>query len=367
VRVTQADAVVPEGRLLRDAWPAERVVQWGDAEYWEQRIDAAVGAGEPAACNRCVTVAHQELALALHAITGPGSGANFHTWAVWGSKKAGTTIRREDVPWFRPVAAGAAALLAGLGSASLRCPPDRRRRRTGAGAALGGSAAHWYAGSLVSRAAARILDGNITVLDDIGRQTGRFVSTFLLPGSRTDSNLEQFLTRLRPGPARAGGQDLLRVAYSSYLAAAQRPDADGRDEQMLLGNLNAILHEHWRLDPFIDESLPRPFRQLVTRDVLNVAIGTEHLRIGEDVPTSPTPYPVTLTTIENPALRAFLDGPGGWDRSPDTTAGSGANDWTDIGDRMNYIVDLFRTRHHDPHLFRPPYPAAERDRILATS
>ncbi|HEY0630889.1 MAG TPA: hypothetical protein VGC98_02450 [Thermoleophilaceae bacterium] len=354
-----------QGQPARGAWPSERLARWGDGDYWERRIDAAIAAAEPGECNRCVTVAHQELALALHSVTGPGSGANFHTWAVWGSKKAGTTIRQEDVPWFRPVAAGAGALLAAAGSASLRCPPDRRRRRAGAGGAVGASAAHWYAGSLLTRAAGRILEGNITVLDDIGRQTGRFVSTFLRAESRTDSNLEQFLARLRPGSARDGGQDLLRVAYSSYLAAARHPDADSRDELMLLGNLNAILHEHWRLDPFIDESLPRPFRRLVTHDLLDVAIGTEHLRIGEDVPTSPTPYPITLTTIENPALRAFLDGPGGWDRSPDTTDGSGAGDWTDIGDRMNYIVDLFRTRQHDPHLFTPPYPTDERDRILA--
>lgn len=47
------------------------------------------------------------------------------------------------------------------------------------------------------------------------------------------------------------------------------------------------------------------------------------------------------------------------------TRGSAATDWNDIGDRINFIVDLFRTRHHDPNLLRPPFTAAEQARILA--
>jgi hypothetical protein len=30
-------------------------------------------------------------------LTGTDAGANFHTWAVWGSRKAGVTIRQEDL------------------------------------------------------------------------------------------------------------------------------------------------------------------------------------------------------------------------------------------------------------------------------
>ncbi len=346
------------------AWPDVRRRRWGQPEYWERRIDHAVAVAEAAECNRCITVAHQELALALHAVTGQGSGANFHTWAVWGSRKAGSTIRQEDVPWVRPLFAGVAAgATFGAGWSAPRPRLDPRLLLGGAaGAAL---TARGYAGMLLDRATARILAGNVTVLDDIGRQTGRFVSAFWKPEARTAENLERFLRALRPGAGPAGGQDLLRTAYTSYLQAAVAADPDHRDELMLLGNLNAILHEHWRLDAYIDTSLPRIFRRLVTHDMLDVTFGSEHLRIGRDIPVSGPEYPVTLATIEDPALEDFLTGPAGWDRSPDTTRGSGARDWTDIRDRMNFIVDLFRTRHHDPQVFSDPFPPTERDRILA--
>ncbi len=343
-------------------WPAERRRRWADGEYWERRIDRVIAVAEAAECNRCITVAHQELALALRAVTGPDSGANFHTWAVWGSRKAGAAIRQQEVPWVRPATGGVGAA---AGATGARLSRRHRRTVTVAAASAGGVAGHAYASSVLRRASARILTGNITVLDDIGRQTGRFVAAFLDPAERTADALDRFLAALREGSGPAGGQDLLRVAYTSYLSAAGAVDADAADELMLLGNLNAILHEHYRLDRFIAQSLPRFARRIVTHDLLDVTIGSERLRIGRDVPTSAGGFPATLQTIETPGLQAFLTGPAGWDRTPDSTDGSGARDWTDIHDRMNFIVDLFRTHHHDPEVFSPPFPDRERDRILA--
>jgi hypothetical protein len=51
----------------------------------------------------------------------------------------------------------------------------------------------------------------------------------------------------------------------------------------------------------------------------------------------------TLLTIEDPELGAVLDGYQNWDRTPGTTAGSAARDWTKLSDRMNFIVDLVRS------------------------
>ncbi|MGB3354320.1 MAG: hypothetical protein WBB00_16280, partial [Mycobacterium sp.] len=73
-------------------------LHWHDTTWWESRINTAVGIPQPILCNLRITVTHHELSTALRAITGTDSGANFHTWAVWGSKKAGKTIRREDIP-----------------------------------------------------------------------------------------------------------------------------------------------------------------------------------------------------------------------------------------------------------------------------
>lgn len=342
--------------------------QWSEDPWWQERIDAAVAGSDPVISNLRITLAHQELSHALHWVTGPNSGANFHTWAVWGSKKAGQTIRREDVPFLPRAGSGVGAAL-GAGGAVALARGGARRRRAGsavvAGAA-GGLALNRASSGLLTRAAGRIFGGNMTVLTDIGRQTARFVSTFADPAQREPERLEGFLAELHPGPAVAGGQDLLRGAYRHYFDAAREADRDRRDELMLCGNLLAILHEHQRLEPYIDASVPRPLRRFVTEHLLGFAVGSEAMRVSADVPTrGAAPFPETLRTIEDPELESLLCGPQGWDRTPDTPAGSAARDWTKISDRMNFIVDLFRSRQTDPNLFDAPFSDDQREAILA--
>ena len=345
---------------------------WTDETWWRAEIDAAIDGRDPVLSNVRITFAHRQLSLALRQITGPGSGANFHTWAVWGSKKAGRTIRREDVPW---LPRATTTLGAGATVAVLRRAP---RTRLLAAAVTAGAAVNALTHRVLSRTATQIFDGNVTVLDDIGRQTARFVSTFLDPADRTDDELERFLAPLRTGPAHEGGQELLRVAYRHYLEVARTPPSDERDERMLTANLLAILHEHHRLDPYIDAAMPRLLRPLVTRYLLTFSLGPEVMRVSRDVTARGTAaFPETLRTIELPELARLLDGPGGadgpggvdgqagLDRTPDSLLGSGARDWTELTDRMNFIVDLFRTRQFDENLFAPPFSQPEWDALVS--
>jgi hypothetical protein len=341
------------------------MTEWAEQSWWNEVIGAAIDGADPVLCNLKITLAHQQLSLALHEITGARSGANFHTWAVWGSKKAGRTIRQEDISLLSPVGIRAgAALGGGLGVTLSRGAAKRRAgaavvAATGTGAALKATRI-----AFLGRAAKDIFGGNVTVLADIGRQTARFVCAFLDPAARSDDRLQQFLAGLRPGPASAGGQDLLREAYGCYWRASHEADADRRDELMLCANLYAILHEHQRLEPYIDGSVPRPLRRLVTEHLLSYSVGAEGLHVSRDIPNfNGTAYPQTLRTIEMPELERFLDGPQGWDRTPDSLTGSAAHDWTKLADRMNYIVDLFRSRQDDPNLFATPFSERQRTAI----
>ena len=107
-------------------------------------------------------------------------------------------------------------------------------------------------------------------------------------------------------------------------------------------------------------------RNLVTARVLDFRAGAEQLQVGRDLaPASIEGAPDSLRHITNADLSHFLTGPRGWDRTPDDLAGSGARDWTDIRDRMNYIVDLFRSRHFDAGLFTAPYDERQRAAIEA--
>jgi len=305
---------------------AEGPGQWADQAWWSARIDEAVDDRDPVLSNLRITLVHRELSIALRRLIGDDSGANFHTWAVWGSKTAGRTIRREDLP----------VPLRALTSAGVL-------------------------GRLADRAARSIYGGNATVLDDIGRQSARFLSA-----AGSAEAFEAFETQLRPGPPETGGQDLLRAAYRHYREAAYAADPDHRDELMLYANLLAILHEHHRLEPYIDASLPKPVRRLVTARLLGFSIGHESMRVSENVaPDHGAAFPVTLATIEDRDLATLLDGPGGLDRTPDSLDGSAAHDWTELSDRMNFICDLFRSRQLDPELFEPPYTDAQDAAIAA--
>ena len=351
----------------RPAWVEARISRWGDNAWWQAQIDAAVSGGDLVIRNLKITLAHQELSLALRHITGPASGANFHTWAVWGSKKAGHTIRREELPILKSVAWAIGGMLGA--STSVAISRGRPGRRVASSIAVGSAAVatlQLTVRMLAARAGREIFRGNVTVLTDIGRQTGRFVSTFLRPEDRTEERLKEFLAQLRPGHITNGGQDLLSGAYRHYYLAAGENDPGRRDQYMLYANLLAILHEHHRLDPYIDASVPRPLRRLVTRHLLGFTVGTEPLKVSRDVPrVGPRRFPETLREIDTPELADFLFGPEGWDRTPDTLTGSAARDWTELEDRMHFIVDLFRTRQSEPVLFTPPYSDEQRALILA--
>jgi hypothetical protein len=232
------------------------------------------------------------------------------------------------------------------------------------GALLGSLSLYSLTKKMLDISTQQILGGNITVLDDIGLATARFIYAFAGHPDPDKARLAEFLGSLRQGPTQEGGQALLKDAFTYYYSAWHEPDPNARDEYMLLANLSAILHEHMRLQPYIARSMPHPLRRIVTERLLHYQVGPDQLSVDQDVPEPQLDSPRSpvspnyLRTIENPDLVRFLDGPGGWDRTPDSYMGykgSRARDWSDIHDRMNYICDLFRSRQFDPALFTQPY------------
>jgi hypothetical protein len=174
---------------------------------------------------------------------------------------------------------------------------------------------------------------------------------------------------------------------------------------MLLANLAIGWHEQTRLQPQIAEALDAPFEEPVKlrrdllRDLLSLQIGLafrlllelvpgratslknvlddldrhvkqiaheaiterlmtlilpgEVLSLGRDVPGT---FPSDLETIDNPDLRALL---GRIDPTPDTTRGSGADDWSILGERIHFIADLFRVYQERPTLLSDPFTAEQ--------
>jgi hypothetical protein len=347
---------------------------WVDPTWWDDLIHTAITTPDPTLCNLRITLAHYELSVALRAVLGEDTGANFHTWAVWGSKKAGSTIRREDVPGLVP----ATALFGGVLGSSVGAlgtlavapagGPLPLLAAVGSTALLGGGIGVAWVQHELNTASRAILGGNITVLDDIGHATAQYVAALIGQPGPAPARLQAFLDALRPGPTPQGGQDLLKEAFTHYDAARLAVTLPEKHEQMLLANLKAILHEHLRLQPYIAGAMPRLTRRLITRRLLNYQLGAVRLSVHHDVPApagEPPGFPATLARLTNPDLLHFLDGADGWDRTPDSLMGSAARDWTNIRDRMNYICDLFRSYHCDPNLLTAPYNAAQSADVAA--
>lgn len=212
----------------------------------------------------------------------------------------------------------------------------------------------WLLPALAQRrrnhASRMVLGGNIVVLDDIGRQTARFVSLFHSHAGLDRRRFDAFIASLRPGPTVSGGQDLLKKAFTHYYQARYASNRAQQYEEILLANLYAILHEHLRLQPYIAGAMPRLARRLITRYLLDFSLGRRTMSVGSDV--VPLHRLDSLTHVESAELRTFL---GAWGRDGGAARGSRARNWADIRDRMAFICALFRMGQCDQGLFTDPY------------
>jgi hypothetical protein len=216
------------------------------------------------------------------------------------------------------------------------------------------------------RQAARLmLEGNHTVLEDIGGQTARFVTWFHDTGGNP-AGLPAFLDGSRPGRTEDGGQDLLRRAFTHYHRAALADDPVGKQQAVYFANCLAILHEHVRLQPYIAAALPWIVRRCVTHRLMRYDVGPLRLAVGDDVPQlDGFEYPDSLGTLTDPELIEFLFGPGGLDHGGNTVTGTRARDWTRLPQRMRYIVNLFRALHLHPDVLTAPYTPRQFEQIRA--
>jgi hypothetical protein len=95
--------------------------------------------------------------------------------------------------------------------------------------------------------------------------------------------------------------------------------------------------------------------------MMKLAVPGGALKLGNDLPPpagmEKDLFPPNLRTIDSPELKELLSG---LDKSQNSLHGTAAKDWNRLDERMNYIIDLFRSRQSDPHLFDPPFGRAGR-------
>ncbi|NRD48922.1 hypothetical protein HRD50_30835 [Corallococcus exiguus] len=313
-------------------------------------------------------------------------------FATWASKTAGTFIRKEMVAVLeRDMLMRAESVMRGLGVTHARL--------------LGSWGLPSGVATVLSRAmdpvmssvAKHVAQGNLLVFQELGPLYTAMLEHFTGPQATSPAALERVVVMLKPGPLESGGQDLLIRAVRAYHEALSLTRTRDRAERVFLANALAGYHEQTRLQEpiigalgaplkelFLDhlrellrarghgmpepwlvavftplaEQLERCWRELMTRELMTMELPDRTLRLGEDIPalSSAADFPPDLMRLEHPELRALMKQ---LDRTPDDTVGSAARDWGSLKDRMNLVVDLFRSRQQDRALYQSPYTPAQ--------
>ena len=348
--------------------------------------------------NLQITQTYSELSHAVAELLG-GEQSNWCTYATWASKQAGQTIRKQDLQATFERLFKQSEDATAVGSHALLAMADVEERR--------GPALLWDSlrraldpGAPFEAAAQAVAQGNLKVFAEIGREFARFLALAGPDGKIAQGDYDAFRASLRPGDP-PDGQGYLGQAFDAYLRLLTETDPGERAQLMLLGNLSIGWHEQVRLEPEITAALDAPFTEPVKlkRDLIRELIrsrkialllrllpqllpgrevrraledldarvrkvaheaatemlmtltlpGPVVLDLGRDVPGT---FPADLRTATDPALKELLDR---IDPTPDTTRGSAAHDWSNLGERIHYIADLFRVFQEDGSLMSPPF------------
>jgi hypothetical protein len=316
--------------------------------------------------------------------------ANWSTFATWASKTVGQTVRSEDVPAaVRAVVDAADDLLRLLDQVNRMLPlvPDITPEDL---------LAPMYA--TLRDVSGHVSQGNLKVFAELAPLFDAFADRFGGDTAYDDAALRAFLSGLAPGPVDDGGQELLREAFTAYYRARHSKDPQVRARLVLLGNCQIGLHEQMRLQPQIAAAMNTPvadivvestrdtmrrlcpdwiedqvdqaftaplqriaealeplWRRVVTRHLMELAQpGGRELPLGLDQPL--VSLPEALRLLDDPeALHVF------WTTYDVPSAQTAARDWASLADRMNYIINLFRTRQQDVDLFTPPFTRVQQD------
>jgi len=310
--------------------------------------------------------------------------SNWCTFATWASRQAGRTIRGQDLldqlerelgrdaELLHPLDAAWRALLRrGL------FQPDTRLGRFTHGLHTPFDA--------FERASDAVARGNRKVFAEIGLEFARYVEQCADATDPDSPEFARFLAGLRPGDP-PEGQRYLRQAFTRYQLQRTEPERKRRAELIVLANLEIGLHEQTRLQPEILEAMdaaiaserPRPVaaplrplvariqrelselsRRVITRSFMVLILPGTVLSLGENLQAT---YPEVLRTLESPDLEELL---ARFEPVEPALDDCGARDWSELAQRMHYIVHLFRAFHERGELSSAPFTPEQVARFRA--
>jgi hypothetical protein len=347
----------------------------------------------PVLRNLEITHCYSRLAAAFAARS--GDGANWCTYATWASRQAGRTIRGEDL---------VERLGHRLGEGRWLLHPVatlwRRLLRRGLfqrGTLVGRLTAELHTPfDAFELASDRVAHGNLKVFEEIGLEFARYLHECPPDEPAESPSFERFLDRLRPGDP-PEGQRFLRQAFARWERRRFEGDPKVRAELAVLANLEIGFHEQTRLQPEIREALDAAYathedlkrrvlqalfpsaerwwpvvrrpaaavvglfaagvqraastlaREVITDSFMVLSLPGRVLALGTHLDDA---YPDALREPADGELCELLARFEPERPAPDDC---GAQDWSDLHQRMHYIVHLFCAFHLREELSRPPF------------
>ena len=324
-----------------------------------------------------------------------GEGANWCTYATWASRQAGRTIRGED--WLEQLGRRLGERrwllhpLATLWRRLLRRGLFQRETR------IGRLTAELHTPfDAFERASESVARGNLRVFEEIGLEFARWLEECPPESPPESAPCRRFFERLRPGDP-PEGQRYLRQAFERYERLRREPDPKVRAELAVLANLEIGFHEQTRLQPEIREALDaasatkedlgrralealfpsasrwwavlrrpaaaavgmfaagaqraasRLAREVITESLMVLSLPGRVLMLGIHLGDA---YPEALREPADAELIELLTR---FEPAPPAPDDCGARDWSDLEQRMHYIVHLFCSFHVSDDLSRQPF------------
>jgi hypothetical protein len=150
-------------------------------------------------------------------------------------------------------------------------------------------------------------------------------------------------------------QRRLQPAISSALDAAIRDTLEELIQNEIIRHLPTAGARHalTALTDDVCKVLDEAWDTALTESIMQLVTASETFDLRHDIPPlAGTMFPSGLRTLAGTVAEdAFSQ----WDKTEGTGAPSGADDWAVLEQRMNFIVNLFRSRQNDSALFDPPF------------
>ena len=352
---------------------------------------------DPVIRNLNITQGYYELSQAMSKYT--DGNPNWCTFAVWASRQAGQSIRKEDLSrTFEQLFHNSPEITLLLNTISQHSDVIKNLPEVKAVSSF--IIKFLNPDSAFEHSVQAVAEGNKKVFADIGGEFARFLSIFKDENDFTEENISKFCSAFKPGNP-PDGQQMLKDAFTSYFEARKQTDEKVKAEMILYSNLLIGYHEQTRLQPQIVEALNAAFtnqdefksnllrellpgfwlriryyiakllkrklpfdeaidqllnlakqkvREVITDCMMTLFIpANELLKLGEDLKQK---FPKILEHISTPTLSELLRK---IDPTPDSIKESGAKDWGDLSDRIHFIADLFRAYSEHPQLYNQPF------------